>query len=284
MKRILTAIVALPILLYTVWSEIPYFFVAIATIAVLLALAEFYSLATKAGCRPLSDLGYAAALLLIACFVLDALVWAVAVFAALAIISLTASLARPGELSRSLVSVSATVFGVAYVALLAGYLVGVRMIPDDLITSGVVVPSLPPHFASKLLTMFFAMVMMTDTGAYYTGRSIGRHKLAPRISPGKTIEGSIGGFITAIITGPLCHLTFFPEIPLVHAAALGAMIGILGQAGDLAESMLKRGSNVKDSGRLFPGHGGMLDRVDSILFCAPLLYYYSRFFISSQAT
>ncbi|HEX8184245.1 MAG TPA: phosphatidate cytidylyltransferase [Blastocatellia bacterium] len=268
MKRILTAIVALPILLYTVWSEIPYFFVALVAIAVLLALSEFYNLASKVGCRPQIIPGCAAALLVLACFVFDETVWVVAVITALAIVSLTVALSRPGEMNRSLVSVSATLFGVVYVALLASSLAGVRMIQSP-----------TPRLASKLLTMFFAMVMMTDTGAYYTGRSIGRHKLAPRVSPGKTIEGSVGGLIAAIITGPLCRYIFFPEIHVVHAMALGAVIGVLGQVGDLAESMLKRGSGVKDSGNLLPGHGGMLDRVDSILFCAPLLYYYSRLFL-----
>jgi phosphatidate cytidylyltransferase len=268
MKRILTAIVALPILLYTVWSEIPYFFVALTTIAILLALAEFYNLAAKAGCRSQIIPGYAAALLIAACFVFDEPVWVVAVITALAIISFAAALSRPDEMDKSLVSVSATVFGVVYVALLASFLIGVRMIQTP-----------ESHLASKLLTMFFAMVMMTDTGAYYTGRSMGKHKLAPRISPGKTIEGAVGGFIAAIITGPLCKWIFFPEIHIVRAMALGAMVGIIGQVGDLAESMLKRGSGVKDSGNLLPGHGGMLDRVDSLLFCAPLLYYYSRFFL-----
>jgi phosphatidate cytidylyltransferase len=273
MKRILTAIIALPILLYTVWSDIPYFFVAIASIAILLALNEFYNLASKINCRPFAVCGYIAALCVVACFVFDSLVWISAVMIALAIVSLMIALSRPEEMNKSLASVAATVFGVVYVALLAGFLVGVRVMPDALANTTI------PHLSSKLLTMFFAMVMMTDTGAYYTGRSIGRHKLAPRISPGKTIEGAVGGFITAVITGPLCRLIFFPEIPLLHAALLGAAIGIIGQIGDLAESMLKRGADVKDSGTLLPGHGGMLDRVDSILFCAPLLYYYARIFI-----
>lgn len=273
MKRILTAIVALPILLYTVWSDIPYFFIALASIAILLALNEFYNLASKINCQPFVMCGCTAALCVIACFVFDGLIWVSAVMVGLTIVSLTIALSRPEEMNKSLASVSATVFGVIYVALLAGFLIGVRVMPDALAHVPI------PHLASKLLTMFFAMVMMTDTGAYYTGRSIGRHKLAPRVSPGKTIEGAIGGFITAIITGPLCRLIFFPEIPILHAALLGAAIGIIGQVGDLAESMLKRGSDVKDSGTLLPGHGGMLDRVDSILFCAPLLYYYARIFV-----
>jgi phosphatidate cytidylyltransferase len=275
MKRILTAIVALPILLYTVWSQSPYFFVALTTIAIVLALGEFYSLAAKAGCKPQPLAGYAAALVVIASFVFEEPALTVAAVAALSIASLAAAVFRPDDMKTSLVSVSATVFGVLYVALLAGCLVGVRMIADK-------APAMPvPHLASKLLTTFFAIVMMTDTGAYYTGRSIGRHKLAPRLSPGKTIEGAIGGFVMAVAVGFLCKLVFFPEIPAAHALALGALLGTIGQVGDLAESMLKRGSNVKDSGNLLPGHGGMLDRVDSILFCAPVLYSYSRLFASS---
>jgi len=139
-----------------------------------------------------------------------------------------------------------------------------------------------PHLAPKLLTLFFAIVMLTDTAAYYTGRAIGHHKLAPRISPGKTIEGSIGGLVAALGAGPLCRLIFFPELPIVESMILGLIVSILGQVGDLAESMLKRGSGVKDSSNLLPGHGGMLDRLDSILAAAPAIYYYSRYFISNH--
>jgi phosphatidate cytidylyltransferase len=275
MKRILTAVVALPILLFTVWSQNPYFFVALTSAAIVVALVEFYSLAIKAGYKPQAVAGYAAALVVIASFVFDEPALTVAALAGLVIWSLGAAIFLPDDLKTALASVSATVFGVIYLALLAACLVGVRMIPDS------ATKTLVPHFASKMLTMFFAIVMMTDTGAYYTGRTFGRHKLAPRVSPGKTIEGAIGGLVTAVVAGFLCRLTFFPEIPTVHALAMGAALGVIGQFGDLAESLLKRGSGVKDSGTLLPGHGGMLDRVDSLLFCAPVLYYYSRLFVSS---
>ena len=270
MKRILTAIVGLPILLYTVWSPTPYFFIALIAIAVVLALAEFYSLASKIGAKPQALPGYAASLVVIASFVYEEPRLAVAALSALVIGSLAAAVFRPDEIKQSLLSVSASVFGVIYVALLAGCLAGVRMIPDTFAGMG------GTQFSSKLITTFFAIVMMTDTGAYYTGRAIGRHKLAPRISPGKTIEGSVGGFVAAIVAGLLCKLIFFHELPIAHALLLGAAMGALGQIGDLAESMLKRSANVKDSGKLLPGHGGILDRIDSILFCAPLLYFYSR--------
>jgi phosphatidate cytidylyltransferase len=269
MKRILTAIVALPILLYTVWSSIPYYFAALAAVAIVIAISEFYNLAAKAGCKTHDYLGYIAGLALATCFIFNRVEWIAAVMAALVMLSLALALTKPDEMKTALVSVSATVFGVAYVALLAGLLISVRMIPDTSHTR---------HLAPKLLTMFFAMVIFTDTGAYYTGRSLGKTKLAPRISPGKTIEGFVGGLVAAIAAGPLCRWAFFPEMNLTHSLLLGALIGLLGPVGDLAESMLKRGSDVKDSGTLLPGHGGMLDRVDSILFCAPLLYTYWRLF------
>ncbi len=269
MKRILTAIVALPILLYTIWSSLPYYFVALAAVAIVIAISEFYNLAAKVDCKSHNFLGYIAGLAIVACFVFGKVEWIAAVMTALVMLSLTMSLTKPDEMKTALVSVSATVFGVAYVALLAGFLISVRMIQDT---------SLTTNLASKLLTMFFAMVIFTDTGAYYTGRSLGKNKLAPRISPGKTIEGFIGGLVAAIAAGPLCKYTFFPEMNLTHSLLLGALIGLVGPVGDLAESMLKRGSEVKDSGTLLPGHGGMLDRVDSILFCAPLLYFYWRLF------
>jgi phosphatidate cytidylyltransferase len=269
MKRILTAIVALPILLFAVWSTNPYFFLALTAAALLLALAEFYSLAAKVGAKPLQVPGYAAALVVVAAFVYGEASLAVAAVVALAVVSLGAGAFRPDEIKQSLLSVSTTVFGVVYIALLGGCLAGVRVVPDNAAAA---------HLSSKLLTTFFAFVMMSDTGAYYVGRAIGRRKLAPRVSPGKTVEGSIGGFAAAVVTGPLCRMIFFPELPVAHALALGAAVGVIGQLGDLAESLLKRSAGVKDSGKLLPGHGGVLDRIDSILFCAPLLYFYARLF------
>ena len=275
MKRILTAVVALPIILFTVWTSTPYYFVTLTAIAVLLALGEFYSLAAKARCKPQTVTGFCAALVIIASFIFEEPRLSIGALISLAIAALVVEVMRKNELKDSLASVSATVFGVVYVALLAGCLAGVRMIPDSRAATPV------PHLSSKALTMFFAMVMLTDTGAYYTGRTIGRHKLAPRISPGKTIEGAIGGFVMAAVAGYLSKLIFFPEIPTAHCLILGAVIGVVGQIGDLSESLLKRGSNVKDSGNLLPGHGGMLDRIDSILFSAPVLYYYFGLFFAS---
>jgi phosphatidate cytidylyltransferase len=273
MKRLITAAVALPLLLFILWSPSPYAFAGLVALALIIALSEFYHLATRIGAVPQRILGYAASIFICAAFALDHRPWIIACLIGLMMASFCVALVQPAQLRGSIVSISTTVAGVVYVCLLPACLIGVRMLSDT--------QRQPPvsHLAPKLLTMFFAMVMLTDTGAYYVGRSFGRRKLAPLISPGKTVEGAIGGFIFAVITGPLCRLVFFPEINLLQSVLLGAAIGIVGQIGDLAESLLKRAAEVKDSGALLPGHGGMLDRIDSILFCAPVLYYYTRFFL-----
>jgi phosphatidate cytidylyltransferase len=273
MLRIVTAIVALPILLFTIWSPNPYYFVALAALASLIALFEFYLLASKAGAAPQEFVGYVATALIAASFLLDHRPWIIAILAASTMSSLALALSRPVDAEKSFLSIGATLLGILYVGLLAGCLIGVRLLSDTF--------TQPPtrNLAAKLLSTFFAIVIMTDTGAYYFGRALGKRKLAPRISPGKTVAGAVCGFICGVAAGPLCRLIFFPELPGVHSVLLGAAISLAGQFGDLAESLLKRGAGVKDSGSLLPGHGGMLDRIDSILFCAPILYYYSRLFL-----
>jgi len=271
MKRILSALVALPILLFTIWSSTAYFFLVLAALACVLALWEFYGMAAKVGANSSRLTGCIAALLLLLCFMFGKLEFVSAILAATVIVTLCIELKETRSLATTLVSASATIFGVVYIGLLLAFLIGVRTIPDK--------PG-AAHLGAKFLTTFFAIVMLTDTGAYCTGRLIGRHKLAPKISPGKTIEGAIGGFVTGILAGLACRLIFFGQLPVLDAALLGASVSAVGQAGDLVESMLKRGSGVKDSSNLIPGHGGMLDRLDSVLAAAPLIYYYSRFFLS----
>ncbi|HEX7772064.1 MAG TPA: phosphatidate cytidylyltransferase, partial [Pyrinomonadaceae bacterium] len=121
----------------------------------------------------------------------------------------------------------------------------------------------------------------SDTGAYYTGRAIGKRKLAPTISPGKTWEGAVGGVVAALLMAVLAHFWFFRELPLKYMIPLAAIMALLGILGDLAESALKRGAGAKDAANILPGHGGILDRLDSLLFNAPLIYYFARFYFNS---
>src|SRR5262249_5558184 len=174
-------------------------------LAGLIALSEFYELARKTGSKPHEMLGYTASVVIALCFMLDHRPWVIFAFAVTALLALVFSLRHPDEMNLSLASASVTLFGVAYIGLMIGFLIAVRML-----TSTIKLPE-TPHLSAKLLTMFFAMVMLTDTGAFYAGRSLGKRKLAPLVSPGKTIEGAVGGLAWAILAGPLCRIIFFHE-------------------------------------------------------------------------
>jgi phosphatidate cytidylyltransferase len=130
----------------------------------------------------------------------------------------------------------------------------------------------------KWIFLLLIIVMAGDTAAFYVGSSLGKRKLYPIVSPNKSVEGMIGGLAGSVIGTLIAGATFFPELTIVGAVATALFVGLMGQLGDLFESLLKRSFGVKDSGNIFPGHGGMLDRLDSVLFAAPSLYIYARYF------
>jgi phosphatidate cytidylyltransferase len=163
------------------------------------------------------------------------------------------------SLENSLPSSAIAVLATTYVGMLGGSLIRLH---NDFLEG------------YKLVFFLLLVVWLGDTGAYYVGKQFGKHKLSPRISPKKTIEGLIGGISASIIAAVVIHFTFFPKFPLLHAVIAGVLLSMAGVIGDLAESMWKRSAAVKDSGTLIPGHGGFLDRFDSILFTAPILYCY----------
>ncbi|MBW2701511.1 MAG: phosphatidate cytidylyltransferase [Deltaproteobacteria bacterium] len=134
--------------------------------------------------------------------------------------------------------------------------------------------------------VFLAMMITwgSDTAAYFVGRSLGRRKLYPAVSPGKTWEGSAGGLLGAVGAALLARATFLPELGMGHAVAVALLAGVLAQLGDLVESLLKRNMGVKDSGRLLPGHGGMLDRIDALIFAVPAVWLYVSLIIGWKVT
>jgi len=134
--------------------------------------------------------------------------------------------------------------------------------------------------SAHLLSFFFLIIMGADAGAYYSGRALGKHKLAPAISPGKTWEGVAGGVLVALAMAALAHFWFFRELPLKWALPLAFVMAVVGILGDLTESALKRSAGAKDAAKLLPGHGGVLDRLDSLLFNAPLIYYFGRLYFN----
>jgi phosphatidate cytidylyltransferase len=267
MARVLTAIVFLPFLFAALWLGAPPWFAAIAAAGILIGLYEYYALARLGGVIR----GMMAAAAVLAAFYFQRHEWIVAILAALVVVELLAQLftrAKDDDFGEMLPTAAVCVFGVLYVAVLGGYILAIRVIDSPI-----------PQLAPKLLTLFFIVVFAGDTGAYYTGRTLGRNKLAPKVSPGKTIEGAIGGLAGNVLAALIAHFTFFPELQIAHAIPLALLMGFLGITGDLCESMLKRGARAKDAGKLIPGHGGLLDRLDSMLFNAPVLYYFYEMFL-----
>jgi phosphatidate cytidylyltransferase len=283
MTRLITAAVALPILIASIiLPPLQMLFVVLAVGAIVVALYEFWFLARRQGARPDVVVGYAATAAVIAAFLFNEPTWLLVILPVFVAAALVAEMLRGAPFDQMMLSTGATVFGVLYVAVMGSHLVAVRTgFPQVLVPADqfLVAESLISHtLSTHLLSFFFLVLMGSDTGAYYTGRALGRHKLAPQVSPGKTWEGAAGGMAASLLMAALAHYWFFPELPLRAALPLAAVMNVLGVMGDLVESALKRGAKAKDAARILPGHGGLLDRLDSLLFNAPLLYYFAALY------
>jgi phosphatidate cytidylyltransferase len=173
------------------------------------------------------------------------------------------------DFAKMLTGIGATVLGVLYVAFLGGFIVSMRVGFDE---------TTVPFLSTKLIGFFFLIVMGADAGAYFVGKNFGKHKLVPKISPGKTWEGAIGGIVSSSIFAAIASATFFPELHYKVSIPLAIFMTVIGILGDLSESAMKRGAGAKDAANILPGHGGLLDRLDSLLFNAPILYYFARFY------
>jgi len=257
--REITAAIAAPIAIWIIGWGHEYVFDATVALIAVLALHEFLSLGKAKGYDVPIFLCIAIMLVIMASFILADLSVELGVFVALLVIPASYVFSRQKPLEDSLPSSAIAVLATTYVGMLGGSLIRLRNdFPEG----------------SKLVFFLLLVVWLGDSGAYYVGKTLGRHKMSPRISPKKTVEGGIGGIVASIITALVIHFTFFKTFPLVHAVIAGVILSIAGMIGDLAESMWKRSAAVKDSGTLIPGHGGFLDRFDSIFFTAPILYCY----------
>jgi phosphatidate cytidylyltransferase len=249
--RILTAVIALPIIIASIIlpSYVPetmWLFVVIAAFALAAGLFEFYSLTKKLELKADASIGY---------------------LGSAALISQTFRFQK--DFSKMLTGMSVTVLGIFYLAFFGGFLVAMRTGFET-----------RQNLSTHLLGYFFLVIFASDIGAYLFGRAFGKHKLAPAISPGKTVEGLIGGLLFAAAGAAIASLSFFQELPLQWSIPLAIVLATVGVLGDLAESAMKRGSKTKDAASILPGHGGFLDRLDSLLFGAPILYYFARFYFS----
>lgn len=306
MKRVLTAVVLIPLVLLAVFRAPLWLFALLVAAIVVLALHEYLGIAEAAGMRPFRRLMYAASLL--PTLVLwDAIwrhpappgmppfifhpvgaqflrVWWALLALAPVIFGLPVVFRK--DLRTGLSSAASSTFGLAYIAFSLSLLTSLRADP----------------FNSILLIFILLSVWSGDIAAYYVGRSIGKHKLAPIVSPNKSWEGAIASVVASVavsvlffhfqqqISGlfkeadwqrqywlfPSPHSAQFVMVPWTHVICLGILANVAAQFGDLFESALKRGAGVKDSGTLLPGHGGILDRIDALLFAIPVVWYYAN--------
>jgi phosphatidate cytidylyltransferase len=260
LRRIYTVLLVVPLLYGAIQYQPAVVFTGIVAVAGGLSLYELYRLCFQAASRPVAvGIGLLGCMALIIGPHQPALVPAGLLVAVVAVLSIPVLLDVP--LVDSLRDAALVVTGMLYVGLTLSYLVVVRLLPDG----------------ASLLFFLLLVTWAADTAAYYVGTLYGRRKLAPRISPKKTVEGLAGGVIGATIVACVARWTFLPEFSLVDTLVLALLLTGAGLWGDLVESAIKRSANVKDSGGLLPGHGGMLDRLDSLLFTAPAFYYYVTF-------
>ena len=263
--RILSALIGVPILVL-IFRMGGWLFLALNLIVVTLGIFEYFKLAENKGVKVNKFLGTIFGIVLITVTYLTGepqFLYGTLILG-LIIILLKQILVKVNE--SAIFSTAVTYFGVCYIAGLFSHLI-LLYNSEISLQSGKLIVWVP------ILATWF-----TDTGAYFIGLSLGEKALAPEISPKKTIEGAVGGLTSSILVTVLLALYF--NIALYHGVILGVLIGVIAQLGDLSASVFKRDSEIKDSGDIIPGHGGILDRIDSLLFVFPVLYYYLQWFVS----
>ncbi len=261
MKRVLSGLVLIPVVLGIVQYGSPQLFAVLVTAAVLAGWIEYVRLIRPIGIQVNSIVGGGMCLLLVFCFYRNDyyLIWL-----AVSILSLFISgYAFRSALEDALTQVAYSMLGVVYVSGLMSYFILLRGM----------------EHGNHILFYLFMVIWSGDIAAYYVGKNIGKTPLAPKISPGKTREGSVAGLAGSVAGGVAAKYLFFGALPLSHCLIIAVLCGTMGQIGDLTESLFKRRAGVKDSGSLIPGHGGVLDRLDSLMFAGPAFYLYHELFL-----
>ncbi len=312
-SRVLVAIVAIPAVLFVSYSGGILFFLFVSAVSCL-ALNELYALAVVKGASPQRSVGIATAVLLncaffherIGSFIVPLLIdkgitaslftneqLFLIVLLLFFILVLTVELFR-GK-GSAFVNAGYTILGVAYIGVFLGTFIGIRelfgnefpyRLAQNCVIGGEGVSDASVHAVTYMwggltIISIFVSIWMCDTAAYFGGLATGKHKLFPRVSPNKTWEGAVWGFFGAVGTMIAAQRFMLPYLKFHQALTIGVIIGVCGQIGDLVESLFKRDAGVKDSSNLIPGHGGVLDRFDSLIFVSPILYLYIDFVVLS---
>ena len=288
MTRVLSALGLLPIVLGTIFFLPPYATLILALIAALLAFSEYRRIARALNVSVPAGIGRTAVVLAAYAMWLDgratdvpnlgsAIVTSNYVYLVLMaglIVAGGVSVARGTPAQGALADAAATLFAPIYIGLPLGALAAMR----DVVGNYAVRSDFPWRFGDGRIVIFVLLlvIVVSDSAPYYTGRAFGKRPLSPTISPKKTVEGAIGGVVFGTLAMAVAgHYVF--RSPIWMLALLGAALSLLGIVGDLFESLLKRSAGIKDSSNLIPGHGGVLDRIDSWLFAAPVYYVFVRF-------
>jgi phosphatidate cytidylyltransferase len=262
-KRALSVLVLLPVFLSIVLAGPAWLFAATVIAVGAAAQWEFTGMYERAGVRTCRIAGLLGGIVVTASFALSASglpfdrVGVTPALTAVLLVLLALALWRQPGAPIAWEPVAVTVLGVVYVNWLLGYGVWLRELPSG----------------REWLLLLVWVTWLGETAAYLVGSTMGRHPLAPAISPKKTIEGGMAQFVASLLAAVTAPLWFFGALPLGRALIVGALLGVAGQVGDLVESTLKRGVGTKDTGHLIPGHGGLLDRIDGLLFNTPVLFY-----------
>jgi phosphatidate cytidylyltransferase len=271
MRRVLTAFIMVPVLVVIIGYGPTYLFTILVAMATILSLEEFFAIISHCGFEIYRVWGHLLGVCLILSFhfsphnqTLSFTVLTLSVFLLLAW-----NLKKGKDFQQALPSSAVTTLGLIYIPASLGLLITLQ--------------SSHTIWGEGNRWVFFLLIVVWfgDTGAYYIGRCWGKHLLAPNLSPKKTIEGAWGGLFGSILGALLSKKILLPHASLLHLLLLSGVIGLVSQVGDLSESVLKRAAGIKDSSQILPGQGGMLDRIDGVLFGCPILFVYVRYFLKS---
>ncbi|MDH5306091.1 MAG: phosphatidate cytidylyltransferase [Myxococcales bacterium] len=289
--RLLTASILVPAVLFVVYMGGLWMLAALVVLTVL-AQREFYGLIEDKGAHPIEGFGLAAGAALPVVAYLGNEYHATVLMTATLLTVMLAQLGRR-QISEALASISGTFFGVFYVGWLLAHVVVLRQFYEQVVSRAgkeqAAALGFAPQSGAFLLLFALAVVVLCDAGAYFAGRAYGKRKLAPRVSPGKTVEGTAGGVLAGTCGGLVAKGIFellWPELSAglswTAAVVFGIAVSALAVVGDLIESLLKRDAQVKDAGSVLPGMGGILDRIDSPLLGIPGMYYMMLFYVFLQ--
>ncbi len=310
--RAAVAAVAIPFILYASYRGGLLFVLFVLAIGIL-ALLEFFTMAKAKGSNPQTAVGVAGLAAMHLSFFHEQIqnfivpffigsggisllmklqLFLTALFLFLTIVMLVELFRNKGS---AFLNAGSTIFGVMYVGVFLASLTGIRELfgaefpyhlavqyfPSSSALTDTTLHAATYAWGGLTIIAIFASIWLCDTAAYFGGLTMGKHKLFPRVSPNKSWEGAVWGFFGAVVTMIVFQIYFLPYLKLHQAVIIGVIIGVFGQIGDLIESLLKRDAGVKDSSGLIPGHGGVFDRFDSLIYVSPILYLYIDFVVLS---